>query len=209
MRRGLLLGLTGGIGTGKSTALDEFSRLGARTLSLDRLARDLVRRGRSGFLKVVRAFGPEVVGEDGELDRRELGRRVFSNPAERRRLERLLHPMILREMSRWMEEGKKSRRLSVVDAPLLFEGKLERRFDGTLLIAADKKVRLERVCRRDGLTPAQARRRLEAQMPQMAKARLADVVVANNGSEKKFKSALRAYYRAFELIQGGVKSWKP
>lgn len=203
-----MVGLTGGIGTGKSTALNEFSRMGARTLSLDRLARDLARRGSSGFLKVVRAFGPKVVGEGGELDRRELGRRVFSNRTERRRLERLLHPMILREMRRWMEKGKKTRGLSVVDVPLLFEKKLERHFDATFLVAAEKKAQMKRVVQRDGLTPAQARRRLEAQMPQKAKARLADVVVDNNGSKKSFKSALRTYYRAFELIQGGVEPWK-
>ena len=201
------MGLTGGSGTGKSTALDEFARLGARTLSLDRLAREVVRRGSSGFSKVVRIFGPKVVGEGGELDRAELGRRVFSNPSERKDLERLLHPMILREMRRWM--GKKTRTLSVVDVPLLFEKKLARYFDATFLIAADRKIQLKRVMERDGLAPAQARRRIALQLPQKTKQGLADVVVVNNGSKQEFKSALRNYYKAFELIRGGVKSWKP
>lgn len=204
MSRGLTLGLTGGIGAGKSTALEEFSRLGARTLSLDRLARDLVRRGGFGFSKVVRAFGPEVVGADGELDREELGRRVFSNKARRRRLEGILHPMILREMRRWMAARRKTRGLSVVDVPLLFENKLAPHFDATLLIAAKREIQIKRAVQRGGLTPAQARLRLAAQMPQKAKQGLADAVVFNNGSKQDLRRTLRTYYKAFELIQGGV-----
>lgn len=198
------MGLTGGIGAGKSTALDELSLLGAGTLSLDRLARDLVRRGRPGFLKVVRAFGSEVLGVDGELDREKLGRRVFSNKTRRRRLERILHPMILREMRRWMSARKSSRGLAVVDVPLLFENKLASHFDATLLIAAKREIQIKRAVRRGGLTPAQARLRLAAQMPQKAKLGLADAVVYNNGSKRDLRMTLRTYYKAFELIQGGV-----
>lgn len=199
-----MVGLTGGIGAGKSTALAELSRLGAGTLSLDRLARDLVRSGGSGFSKVVRAFGPEVVGAGGELDRSELGRRVFFNKARRRRLEKILHPMILREMRRWMATRKKAGGLSVVDVPLLFENKLAHHFDATLLIAAKKEIQIKRAVQRGGLTPTQARLRRAAQMPQKAKLELADAVVFNNGSKRDLRKTLRTYYKAFELIQGGV-----
>jgi len=98
--RRLLVGLTGGIGTGKSSALAEFERLGAATVSLDQIAREQAKRGREGWKAIKRTFGSAVLDESGNIDRRKLGARVFRRPADRRRLERATHPLILREMKR-------------------------------------------------------------------------------------------------------------
>lgn len=196
--RSLLVGLTGGIGTGKSLALGEFRRAGAQTLSLDEISRELSGPGGAACRPVLRSFGPEVAGPDGGLDREELGRRVFRSPRLRRRLERITHPLILREM------GRRLRRLRggvvVVDVPLLFEAGLERRFDLTVLVAASAGRQLARVMRRDRSSRSQARLRIRSQLPLSFKKLRSDVVVDNNGPKSLFRSRIRSYYQAFRLI---------
>lgn len=200
-RRALTVGLTGGIGSGKTEALRAFARQGAETLCLDEVAHRVLLRGAAAYRPVVRAFGRAILDARGEIDRRALGRIVFASPRARRRLERLTHPRILREMRRRLRAH--GRGLLVVDAPLLFEAGWEKDFDLTLLVSAGVGTRLRRLARRDRLPAAQLRRRMAAQMPAAEKAARADVVLRNDGTRRELLDQVREYHRAFELIYGG------
>ncbi len=197
-KRTFVVGLTGGFGSGKSSALREFSAAGADTMSLDAIAHKLSRKGGPCHRGVVRAFGRGVLAKNGELDRKALGDVVFRDARKRRRLERATHPAILREMRRRIRASRK--RLVVADVPLLFERKLEDEFDATIVVSASRRRQIDRVRRRDGLKPAAIRRRLAAQMPLSRKKILADVVILNEGSLKQLRSRVNEYTRAFGLI---------
>lgn len=196
-----VVGLTGGIGTGKSSALAEFSRRGASVVSLDEIARAQARPGGAGWKAIVRAFGRGVLDESGGVDRRALGARVFRDAEARRRLERATHPAILREMD------KRTARLSgvvVVDVPLLFEKGLERRFDATALVACRPAEQLRRVRRRDRLSAAAATRRIRAQWPLRRKRALADITLDNDGSRKALNTRVRRLHAGLSLLYGGT-----
>ncbi len=192
--KALRVGLTGGIGAGKSTALREFARLGARTLSLDEVARRQARPGTAVHRALARAFGT--------ADRAALARRVFSDSRARRRLERLTHPPILREMRRWLSSASG---VAVVDVPLLFEGGYQREFDVTLCVSASGAARLRRVLARDRASAAQARARMAAQMSDARRRRLADVVILNEGSPAAFRARVRQYHRGLDLLARGAR----
>ena len=200
-KRALLVGLTGAMGSGKSEALKAFHRQGASTLCLDETAHRVLAKGRSGYRSVLRSFGPAILDRRGQIDRRALGKIIFKDPLLRRRLERLIHPAILSEMRRWMRSRRRG--LAVVDAPLLFEKSLEGEFDLTMVIAAKKRLCMERLLRRDNLPLRELRRRLAAQMPPAQKAARADVVVVNEGNLKHLAKKIREYCRAFQLMHGG------
>jgi dephospho-CoA kinase len=197
----LVVGLSGGIGTGKSEALRAFRGLGAATLCLDEVAHSVLAKGGPAYAAVRRAFGRDVLGADGEIDRRALGRAVFAAPRLRWRLERLTHPAILARMRRRVRAHKRG--LLVVDAPLLFEGGLEKEFDLTAVVTASRLNRGRRLSRRDGLPRRELRRRMAAQLPLAQKARRADVVISNDGSLGELRRKVREYHKAFELIYGG------
>lgn len=200
----LVVGLTGGIGSGKTRALEEFSRLGAGVVCLDEIARKATARGGPAYGPILRRFGRSILSPSGELDRSVLGSRVFARPADRRWLERRTHPWILKKM------GERIRALRtpvvVVDAPLLFEAGVESLFDLTLVVDIDRGTQLRRMLSRNGLERVQALRRIRSQLPLEVKRSRADVVVDNRGSLKDLKRKVGEYYRAFELIAlGGRK----
>lgn len=192
------MALTGGIGAGKSEVLKAFGAGGAATLSLDALARRLSRRGGPAYRRIVSAFGPALLGPDREIDRKALGRLVFSAPARRRLLENITHPLILREMRRWMRmsPGK----VKIVDVPLLFESGLDREFDASICVTAVLARRRMRVLRRDGLSSIEFSMRAAAQLSPRLRAARADVVLANDGSRGELRRKVREYQKAFELI---------
>ncbi|MDD5629274.1 MAG: dephospho-CoA kinase, partial [Elusimicrobia bacterium] len=191
MAKTLAVGLTGGMGSGKSEALRALRRLGARTLCLDEVAHRVLAKGGAAYGPVLRSFGPAVLGRDGEIDRGALGRAVFAAPRLRRRLERLTHPAILREMRRRIRKSRRHRGLLVVDAPLLFEAGLEKEFDLTAVVTASRARRIRRLRRRDDLPLRELRRRMAAQLPLAEKARRADVVIGNDGTRGELRRKLR------------------
>jgi dephospho-CoA kinase len=177
-----IVGLTGGIASGKSTLAAALRELGAAVIDADALARDAVRRGSPALARIANEFGPGVLGPDGELDRKAMGARVFADPAARERLEAIVHPAVragvAAETARLAADGHA---LALYDVPLLFERGLDREVDGVVVVYAPPEVQLARLQARDGMTVAEARARLEAQMPIDEKARRADVVVDNSG----------------------------
>lgn len=198
--RRFVVGLTGGIGTGKSSVLAEFERLGASVFSLDRIAHEQARPGREGFRAIVRAFGLAVLDGKGRIDRRVLGELVFRDKAARARLERAVHPLILREMERLLSSLKG---LIVVDVPLLFEKGLQRRFDATVLVRCRPQAQLRRIIERDGLTAAQARRRVRAQWSLSRKRALADHTINNDGSLSELRARVGSLHAELARLYGG------
>lgn len=196
-----VVGLTGGIGTGKSSALAEFEKAGASTLSLDQIAHEQAKPGRDGYRAILRAFGKTVLRADGLIDRRALGERVFKSPAALRKLEKATHPSILREMEKLVGsmEG-----VVVVDVPLLFEKKLQKKFDATVLISSDPAAQRRRVQKRDGLTPMEVRNRMRAQLPLQAKRRLADFTIDNDGTISQLKIRVLRLHEGLTLLFGGT-----
>jgi dephospho-CoA kinase len=204
--RNFVVGLTGGIGTGKSAALKEFERSGASTVSLDQVAHEQAKPGREGYLAIVRAFGKGVLRADGLIDRRALGEKVFKSPAALKKLERATHPSILREMER-LVKGMKG--VVVVDVPLLFEKKLQKHFDATVLISSDLAAQRRRVMKRDGFTPMEARRRMRAQLALAAKRRLADYSIDNDTTISKLNVKVRRLHAGLTLLFGGTPNGNP
>lgn len=206
MKRPLIVGLTGGIGSGKSLALETLRRQGAEVLDLDALARQQARKGAPVFKKIVRAFGKDILAANGELDRKKLAAVVFKSPALRRKLERMTHPPILKELVR---RKKQARGVLVVDVPLLFERGHQALFDATLVVSAPLSVRLARVAKRDAATRAQALARAKAQLTDARREALADVVVRNDGGRRAFVEKISEYGDAFRLLQQGEQTVPP
>ena len=177
-----VVGLTGGIASGKSTFAALLRARGAPVIDADALSRTVVEPGAPALAAIAREFGPEVLLADGALDRKRLGARVFADEAQRRRLEAITHPAIraamASETARLAAEGHA---LAFYDAPLLYEVGLEGALDAVVVVWAPRGRQRERLAQRDGLTPEEAESRLAAQLPIDEKAARADFVVENAG----------------------------
>ncbi len=178
-----IIGLTGGIASGKSTVARLLAARGARVLDADQLARQVVAPGTPGLAAVVEAFGPQVLAPDGALDRAALGERVFGDEAARRQLETITHPRIaarfLQETERAAEQGVP---VLVYEAALLVESGARAAVQELVVVAATPEVQVARVAARDGLGEAAARARIAAQAPLKEKLAVADHVIKNEGS---------------------------
>ena len=172
-----VLGLTGGIGMGKSTSARLLRAREVPVVDTDDLARQVVAPGQAALAEVLAAFGPQMAGPDGQLRRAELARCVFADPAARRRLEAILHPPIRAlwraQVETWRAEG---RPLAVVVIPLLFETKAETELDLTICVACSAPTQQQRLQAR-GWSPEQIEQRLQAQWPVETKAARADYLV--------------------------------
>ncbi|WP_298039841.1 dephospho-CoA kinase [uncultured Desulfuromonas sp.] len=192
----MILGITGGIASGKSTVTDVFRSLGAAVVSADELSREVVRPGTPTLERIVQAFGPGILRSDGTLDRKALGEIVFSDPAMRERLNAITHPAIAaRAEERLRSLVLEGERLIVYEAPLLFEAGAEKRVDEVLVVTVDEPTQLERLMARDGIGEAEARGRVAAQMPQAEKASRADFVIDNSGDRQAAAEEVKALFR--------------
>jgi dephospho-CoA kinase len=177
-----VLGLTGGIGMGKSTSAGLFRARGVPVVDTDDLARQVVEPGQPALAEVIAIFGPQITDSDGRLRREELARRVFADSAALHRLEAILHPRI-RELWRAQAEAWRSQGLplAVVVIPLLFETKAEAELDATICVACSSATQQERL-RGRGWTPNQIKQRLQAQLPTQQKITRADYLIWTEGS---------------------------
>lgn len=178
----LLVGLTGGIGSGKSTVARLLERRGAAVIDADQLAREAVAKGTPGFDRVVDAFGRGVVSPDGELDRSALANRIFSDPAQKAALEAIVHPEVARRFSDQVEAFRATDRIVVYVTPLLVELGLAPAFDVVVVVTASPHLRVSRVASDRGLSPEEVRGRLAVQATDEQRAEVADVLIDNDGS---------------------------
>ena len=198
MRRFLLVGLTGSIATGKSTVSRMFAHLGARVIDADLLSREVVTPGQAAYARIVEEFGPQVVQEDGSLDRKALGAIVFADPTRRKRLEEITHPAIGARQQRMLSVLDEEAFEGVVlwDAALLFESGGVAKMDRVVVVFADPETEVRRLMERDGLREADARARIASQMPIAEKAKLADYVIDNSGTREETERQVRTVYGA-------------
>jgi dephospho-CoA kinase len=183
--RVLRVGLTGGIGSGKSEVSRRLAARGAVILDADVASREVVAPGTPGLARIAEAFGPEVIGPDGALDRERLGRIVFADPAQRERLNAIVHPLV-RE---WMRAGDRAAADSgrdglvvVHDVPLLAEGGRRGDFDLVVVVDVPPELQVERLVSQRGMAADQARARMAAQATRQQRLAVADIVIGNSGS---------------------------
>ncbi|HPI23901.1 MAG TPA: dephospho-CoA kinase [Spirochaetota bacterium] len=195
------IGLTGGIGSGKSTAARRFAALGARVYHADEVSRRALDPGAACYDRVVSAFGPEILRADGSIDRRRLAEIVFSSEERRQTLNAIVHPHVigalLSQAERDFADG--SGGIAVFEVPLLFESGMDRSMDHTIVVSCDEETRIRRVAERDGLTREDALSRMRAQMPEEEKLLHADFVLENNGTEEALLRQVDALYEALTV----------
>lgn len=177
------IGLTGGMGSGKSAVTALLRARGFTVIDADVVARKVVEPGTPGLAQVVQAFGPGVLNAEGELDRKKLAAQVFGKPDELRRLEMILHPLIQQKVAdRRQEAAARGEALVFYDVPLLFEKNLGAQFDAVVVVWSTEAQQIERSMKRDGASREDVERRLSAQIPLAEKKLKADVLIDNSGT---------------------------
>jgi dephospho-CoA kinase len=194
----LLVGLTGGIGSGKSTVARMLAERGAVVFDADQLARAAVAAGTPGFDAVVDRFGRELVGPDGELDREALAAVVFSDESARRDLEAIVHPEVRRGLVEGVQDHLDSDRVVVFDSPLLIESGNQGSVQVLVVVSAPEEVQIERLRAGRGMSDEEVRARIAAQMSLEEKAEVADVVIDNEGTRDELEAQVERLWRDLE-----------
>lgn len=190
----MILGITGGIASGKSMVSEIFRRLGAIVVSADALAREAVLPGSPALAKLVERFGAGILDREGALDRKALAKRIFADPEARATLNRITHPAIAAIAEERLRALQSKASLVVYEAPLLFEAGAEGRVDAVLVVTVDPERQLQRLMQREALSEAEARARIAAQMSQAEKVARADFVIDNSGAPEDTAAAVRKLY---------------
>jgi dephospho-CoA kinase len=190
-----VVGLTGGVGSGKSTVATMLRELGAEVVDADEASHAVYEPGTPGFAAVVREFGEEYV-RDGHIDRQALGQLVFTDADARRRLNSIVHPLVREWMAaRTAEAMERDAELVVQDVPLLFENRLEQLFPTVVLVWVPPEVQVERLVRSRGFTPERAREVIAAQMPIDEKRSRAPHVIDNSGTKESTREQVERFWR--------------
>ncbi|MFD3445348.1 dephospho-CoA kinase [Microbacteriaceae bacterium 4G12] len=184
----IVIGLTGGIASGKSTVAMMLRELSIPVIDADVIAREVVTPGKDAYSKVVRAFGEEIVLDNKEIDRAKLGSIIFHDKEKRQLLNSIVHPAVRAEMNAqkefYIQQGEQ---VVVLDIPLLFESKLTALVDQVVVVYVDEKTQLERLMKRNDLSETEAKARIASQMPLSDKVALADEVIHNTGTIEQTK----------------------
>jgi dephospho-CoA kinase len=196
----ILIGLTGSVATGKSTVAKMFKKCGAIVIDADELAREVVQPGKPAWREIVRTFGRRILNLDRTIDRHALGAIVFHDKKKLRHLERIIHPRVAHEQIRLTKQAAKNDPKAVViyDVPLLFEAGIDKRVDKTVVVVATRKTQIMRLKNRNGLTRAEALRRIRSQMPLAMKRLRADYILDGTKSRE---SLSRDISRLFEDLR--------
>ena len=194
----ILIALTGGIASGKTTVADLFARLGVPVLDADQIARDVVEPGTPTLARLVEEFGAGILEPTGKLDRGRMRERVFADPDARRRHEAILHPAIREELARRSQSAGGSYQVHVI--PLLVEGGRSEAYDRVLVVDCPEADQLERLVARDGSSMEQAQRILEAQASREQRLAAADDVIVNTGTLEDLQQFAQTLHRNYELL---------
>jgi dephospho-CoA kinase len=179
----LWYGLTGGLGTGKSTVASLIRSHGIPVIDADRLAKEVVEKGSIGLERVRQVFGPDILSPQGELDRSKMAEIVFARPDRLSQLEAIIHPLVqeaVLQQKNWLKD--QGCPWAVYDVPLLFEKNLKKQFDGIITVAADEQQQIERVKKRNAWNDEEILKRIRVQVPMSEKIKLSDYVINNQGS---------------------------
>ncbi len=206
--RRLIIGLTGGIASGKSTAAEAFRRHGVPVIDADMAAREAVEPGQPALDDIIATFGAEIVGPDGRLDRAELRRRVFADDDARRRLERIVHPRVREIMLAQCESANGPYVILMI--PLLVESHWLEVVDRVLVVDVPESVQLGRLMQRDGIDQSLAQRMIDAQTPRRERLARADDVLLNTGDPGRLADMVDTLHRRYlALATGSAPSLPP
>ncbi|MBF0779687.1 MULTISPECIES: dephospho-CoA kinase [unclassified Granulicatella] len=188
-----IVGLTGGIASGKTTVANILKTLDVPLCDTDELARKVVEKGSVGLEQVVSHFGKDILLEDNTLDRKKLADIIFNHAEERETLNRILHPLIFKEVNQWLDEQLEMQAdVVIIDMPLLFEVGYDKQVDAVLSVFVQEDVQIERLISRNQYSYEEVKSRLYAQMPLIAKVKRSDYVIDNTGSvEDTIKQVIR------------------
>ena len=190
----MIIGLTGSFGTGKTFVASIFKELGARVIDADRIAHKVIRKGSIAYKRIVKLFGKKILDKKGEIERRELGRVVFSNKALLRKLNSIVHPYVIKEIKRSIRSAGKTD-IIVVDAPLLLEARLNGLVDKLVVVKCQKRRQIERCQEKFRLQKEEILQRIESQIPIKKKMEMADLVIENSRTRSATRKQVRKAWR--------------
>ncbi|MBX0359005.1 dephospho-CoA kinase [Halobacillus sp. Nhm2S1] len=197
----LVIGLTGSIASGKSTVAEMFRDMDIPVIDADQISRDVVKPGKPAYKEIVETFGEQVLEDDGDLDRKKLGKVVFSDETKRKQLNGIVHPKVREEMIRRREQYKQQQYQAVVlDIPLLFESNLTDYVEKILVVYVDEETQMERLMERDQSGRKDAEERIQAQIPVKKKAEMADAVIDNTGTIEKSLHQLKDILQGWGIV---------
>ncbi|HSS30642.1 MAG TPA: dephospho-CoA kinase [Nitrospiraceae bacterium] len=198
----IVVGLTGGVATGKSTVAKMFKQCGAVVIDADELARDVVKPGKPAWHAIVNTFGKTVLTPDRTINRQALGAIVFSNRVKLRRLERIIHPRVARQQAKLIRHAVRNDPKAVViyDVPLLFEVGIDKRVDKIIVVIADQETQLARLKKRNGLSRAEALRRIRSQLPLAKKIQQTDHVLDGTLSRTSLRRQVGRLLKSLRLL---------
>ncbi len=192
------LGITGGVGSGKSLVGECLAEKGIPIVKTDDLARKAVLPGTQAYTRIASRFGDQVVAKDGHLDRKRLREVITRDPGKKTLLESIIHPEVFRLMAEFYESARQQGvDIVAVEVPLLFEVGMDGLFDDTLLVCADRDIRIRRIMIRDQVTRDQAEALIDIQMPDEEKRKRAGHVIENNDSVEETRQAVDRFYETF------------
>lgn len=197
----MIIGLTGGIATGKSESAKYFEELGVYSIDADAISRDVTKHGMPALAELVKIFGNDILRYDGNLDRKKLANIVFSDKQSKLEVEKVLHAYIFSRVNEIVLR-KTNKHDVVVNAPLLFEVGLDRICDKIVVIWIPYDIEVKRLALRDNLNATEIKKRIDSQMPLEKKVELADFVIDNSGSKKELKEKIINLHK---LLTSGVK----
>lgn len=182
----LVVGLTGGMASGKSVVSKTLKEIGLPIIDADLIAREMVRPNEAGYREIVDHFGKKILNPDQTINRRKLAKIIFSDSKERERLNSILHPKIVEEIKKRLKDFKeRGERMVIVDAALLIEAGQLSLVDKLIVVTVSPKIQIKRLAQREHLTEKEAKERIATQMPLSEKVKLADYVIDNSGTVKK------------------------
>ncbi|MFT8320383.1 MAG: dephospho-CoA kinase [Bacillus sp. (in: firmicutes)] len=197
----LIVGLTGGIASGKSTISAYYQSLNVPIIDADLEARLAVEAGEPAYHKIIAYFGTEILQKDGQLNRKKLGEIVFVDEEERKVLNSIVHPEVRKRMNKKQKEAiDDGAKVVILDIPLLFENKLHENCDKTILVYVDEEIQLQRLMKRNLLSEKDAWIRIQAQMPLIKKRLLADEIINNNGTMEEAKTQAKNLLRKWSVL---------
>ena len=199
----LVVGLTGGIATGKSTVATIFKNAGAVIIDADQIARKVVKKGKPAHRAIVNEFGRNVLLADGEINRSVLGDIIFNDPHKKKRLNKIVHPYVRREQDRQLKQIEKAdpNAIVILDIPLLLESEMYRDLSEVVVVYAPEHIQIQRLMQRDNIPQADALARVRSQMPIEEKKDKATIVIDNSGSREHTRTQALEIFQQLKAIQ--------
>ncbi len=199
----LKVGLTGGLACGKSFVGEALAALGCHLLQADRVGHEALLPGGEAYAPVLREFGNDILGENGEIDRRALAAQVFGNPARLALLNGFVHPAVMRREEEWLARvaAVDPHGIAVVEAAILIETGSYRRFDKLIVVACGQEQQVQRSIKRDGVAREEVQARLSRQLPLAEKRKYADYVIDTSGTKEETLRQARAVYESLRRIE--------